>query len=337
MARPVGSQVTVRMIAAEAGVSIATVSRVMSGQARVAPGTQARVRAAAERLGAEPPARRGSAEGAVFVRCPYVLTDYFGVIVSSIAEALDVHGRRLVLSAGDAARERSVLPGLAADPAVDGALLILPPEPGVELEALRGQGLPFVVVDPRTAPPGDIVSVSAAHLAGARDVTAHLAGLGHRRIGFIGGPAEWLACQARLAGHRSALADVGVLHDPGLLRSIEPTADWGYVAAGELLDLPERPTALVAFNDKAAVGALRAAYERGLRVPQDLSVTGFDDTDLGRSTVPRLTTVRQPVEELGRMAVSLLMRLLDGHPVGTPRVELATQLVVRDSTGPAPA
>ncbi|MCZ4119806.1 LacI family DNA-binding transcriptional regulator [Streptomyces sp. H39-S7] len=331
-----GSRATVRSIAAEAGVSIATVSRVMSGQDNVADATRRRVRAAADRLGAAPALRRGTAEGAVYVRCPYVLTDYFGVIVSSIAETLDLHGRRLVLSAGDAARDLQVLGGLPDDPTIAGALLIVPPEPARELEELRARDFPFVVVDPRTPLRSDIASVSAANLTGARNVSAHLVELGHRRIGVIGGPGYWLAGQSRVAGHNSALADAGVLPSSELLRSIEPTADWGYAAACELLDLPERPTALVAFNDKAAVGALRAAYERGLRVPEDLSITGFDDIDLSRSTLPRLTTVRQPLEEMGRMAASLLMRLLERHTVDTLHVELATQLIVRDSTGPVP-
>jgi LacI family transcriptional regulator len=318
-------------------VSIATVSRVMNGQANVTPDTRELVRRAVARLGASAPARRGTAGGAIYVRCPYVLTDYFGVIVSSIAETLDLYGRRLVLSAGDAARDAQVLAGLPGDPAVAGAILVVPPEPERDLEALRAADFPFVVVDPRTPLPQDIASVSAANLTAARTVSAHLVGLGHRRIGVIGGPGDWLASRSRLAGHTSALADAGVLPSPELLRSIEPTADWGYDAACQLLDLPERPTALVAFNDKAAVGALRAAYERGLRVPEDLSITGFDDIDLSRSTVPRLTTVRQPLEEMGRMAVSLLMRLLDRHTVDALHVELATQLVLRGSTGPVPA
>ncbi|MDX6355742.1 MAG: LacI family transcriptional regulator, partial [Streptomyces sp.] len=304
-----------RAIAAEAGVSIATVSRVMNGHAHVALGTQELVRKAADRLGAPSPARRGTAHGAIFVRCPYVLTDYFGVIVSSVAETLDLHDRRLVLSAGDAARDIQVLASLPGDPQIAGAVLIVPPEPERELEALRAQNFPFVVVDPRTPLPRDIASVSAANLTAARSVSTHLVSLGHRRIGVIGGPGDWLASRSRLAGHTSALAEAGVLPSPELLRSIEPTADWGYGAACELLDLDPRPTALVAFNDKAAVGALRAAYERGLRVPDDLSITGFDDIDLSRSTIPRLTTVRQPLEEMGRMAVSLLMRLLDRHTV----------------------
>jgi LacI family transcriptional regulator len=126
-----------------------------------------------------------------------------------------------------------------------------------------------------------------------------------------------------------------VLHPAGLTRAGEPTTEFGYRAAGELLARPVRPTALVCFNDKAAVGALAAAAEHGLRVPADLSVTGFDDIDLARATSPALTTVRQPLAEMGRMAVSLLVRLLDGHQVDALHVELATELIVRGSTGPA--
>lgn len=337
MARPKVNRATVRDIAAEAGVSIATVSRAMSGHAPVAPETRELVRRASERLGAPASARRGTGTGAVYVHCPYVLTDYFGVIVTSIAETLDLHHRRLVLGAGESTQGAHVLAGLAQDPTIAGAILILPPEPGQSLRDLRDTGFPFVVVDPRTALPPETASVSAANFTGARSITAHLTALGHRRIGVIGGPVEWLAGKARLVGHTSALADIGILMDPELLRSVEPTIDRGHRAAGELLDLPERPTALVGFNDKLAAGAMRAAHERGLHVPHDVSVAGFDDSDLSRITMPLLTTVRQPLEEMGRMAVSLLTRLLDGHTVDTLHVELATQLITRDSTGPTPA
>ncbi|WP_377272853.1 LacI family DNA-binding transcriptional regulator [Peterkaempfera sp. SMS 1(5)a] len=337
MSRPKSARVTVRDIAAEAGVSIATVSRVMNGQAAVTARTRETVRQAIERL--RPPGTRdrpSARPGAVFVRCPYPLTDYFGSIVTSIAETLDLHGRQLVLNAGDAARDSRVLADLPTRPGIAGALLILPTEEGEELAELRRRDFPFVVVDPRTPLPRDIAAVSASHFAGARSAAAHLAAFGHRRIGWIGGPSEWLASRSRFAGHASALAEVGVLVAPELVTSIEPTSDWGFSAASRLLDLPERPTALATFNDKAAVGALRAAHERGLRVPEDLSVTGFDDADLSRSTVPMLTTVRQPVQEQGSMAVSLLMRLMEGHTVEALHVELATELVVRGSTGPVP-
>jgi LacI family transcriptional regulator len=334
-------RVTVRAIAAQSGVSIATVSRVLTGQTNVAPETRELVQRAAAQLGAAAagtrPGTSPTARYAVYVRCPYVLTDYFGLIVSSIAETLELHGRSLVLNAGEATQDEQVLPTLPARPGVGGAIVILPPEPSHQLVALRARGFPFVVVDPRTPPPRDIAAVSAAHFTGARSVTNHLVQLGHRRVGVVAGPHNWLAGEARLAGHAAALAGAGVLPDPALIRLGEPTTDFGHRAARELLGRPDRPTALVCFNDKTAVGALAAAAELGLRVPADLSITGFDDIDLAQATNPQLTTVRQPLEEMGRMAVSLLIRLLEGHRVDALHVELATELIVRGSTGPAPA
>jgi LacI family transcriptional regulator len=340
MARPSGARATVRDVAAETGLSIATVSRVLNGQANVAPHTRELVLRTVGRLGERAPRPRAvpdrPAAGAVHVRCPYVLTDYFGLIVSSIAEALELHGRRMLLDAGESAQHASVLPGLADRPDVAAAVLILPPEEPEEIIRLRDRRFPFAVIDPRTPLPRDIVSVSAAHFAGAHRVMAHLVRLGHRRVGVVGGPRDWLANDARLAGYAAALAEAGVLSPPELVRgAAEPTIGHGHRVAGELLDLPEPPTALVAFNDKMAVGALRAASERGLTVPGDLSVAGFDDLDLSRATQPMLTTVRQPLQEMGRMAVTLLMRLLERHRSESLHVELATELVVRGSTGPA--
>jgi LacI family transcriptional regulator len=337
VSRPAGRRVTVRDIAAHTGVSIATVSRVLNGQAHVAPETRELVQQAAARLRApgSPTGSARTAQGAVYMRCPYILTDYFGLIVSSIAETLALHGRAVELDAGTAEQRAAVLPSLPSRPGITGAIMILPPEPSEQLAALRARGFPFVVVDPRTPPHRDIAAVSAAHFAGARSMTAHLVQLGHRRIGMVAGPQNWLAGQARLAGHASALAEAGALHPPELTRAGEPTVRFGHRAAGHLLDLPQRPTALACFNDKTAVGALAAAAERGLRVPGDLSITGFDDIDLAQATSPMLTTVRQPLAEMGRMAVSLLIRLLDGHRVDALHVELATDLIVRGSTGPA--
>ncbi|WP_211269035.1 LacI family DNA-binding transcriptional regulator [Saccharothrix syringae] len=328
---PDSRRVTVRDIAAETGVSIATVSRVLNDHANVAPRTRDLVLRAVERS-----RLRATGTRTVYVRCPYVLTDYFGLIVSSIAEALKVHGLRLLLDAGESAQHTDALATLPDEPGVSAAILILPPEDGDRLVALSRTDLPFVVVDPRTPPPPHIAAVSAAHFAGALALTRHLVELGHRAIGVVAGPEEWLAGDARLAGHRAALSQAGVLPMPHHLRHIEPTAAAGHRAAAELLDHPQRPTALVCFNDKLAVGALRAARERGLRVPEDLSVAGFDDIDLSRATTPTLTTVRQPLEEMGRIAVTQLMRVLDGHRPEALHIELATTLVVRESTGPVP-
>jgi LacI family transcriptional regulator len=333
----------VRAIAAETGLSIATVSRVLNGGDNVAADTRQRVRQVVERLGdrAPEPRRRPQARAArppVFVRCPYLLADYFGHIVTSIAESLALHGQSMLLDAGDAVVRSAVLRELPRRRReACGAILILPPEPRADLEALAARGYPFVVVDPRTAVPPGMVSISATHFSGARAVTRHLIELGHRHIGVITGPPDWRTRDDRLGGHLAALAEAGVLGDPELVRDGEPATRTGVWAGGELLDLRPRPSAVACFNDKVAVGVMEAAATRGLRVPEDLSVVGFDDIDVSRATTPRLTTVRQPLQEMGRTAVTMLMRQLDGHAHEALSMELETRLVVRDSTGPASA
>jgi LacI family transcriptional regulator len=333
-------RVTVRAVAAETGLSIATVSRVLNGGANVAAGTRDRVRQVVEQLGdrAPEPRRRSPARATrppVFVRCPYLLTDYFGHIVTSIAETLALHGQRMLLDAGDAVVKSTALRELPRRRDANGAILILPPEPRAELEALVARGYPLVVVDPRTTVPRGMVSISAAHFSGARAVTRHLIELGHRRIGVITGPPHWHTRDDRVGGHLAALAEAGVLGGPELMRDGEPATRTGVRSGGELLDLRPRPSAVVCFNDKVAAGVLEAAAVRGLRVPADLSVTGFDDIDISRATTPRLTTVRQPLQEMGRTAVTMLIRQLDGHAHEALSMELETRLIVRDSTGPA--
>ena len=216
-------RVTVRAIAAETGLSIATISRVLNGGGNVASDTRERVREVVERLGdrAPEPRRRPPARATrppVFVRCPYLLTDYFGHIVTSIAETLALHGQSMLLDAGDAVVRSTAVRELPRRRDAYGAVLILPPEPRADLEALVARGYPFVVVDPRTAVPPGMVSVSAAHFSGARAVTRHLIELGHRRIGVITGPPHWHTRDDRVGGHLAALAEAGVLGDPELMR-----------------------------------------------------------------------------------------------------------------------
>jgi LacI family transcriptional regulator len=211
---------------------------------------------------------------------------------------------------------------------------MLPEETNEELKALRRLGYPFVVVDPREPLDEGIPAVSAANASGARAVTQHLLSLGHRRIAAILGVAEWTASVERLIGFRAALASAGVLAEPALVVEADFSIEEGEKAAAALLALPEPPTAIFAFNDNMAIGALRAARARGLRLPEDLSVVGFDDSEEAAIVTPALTTVRQPLAEMGRMAASLLLRLLENQPLEALNVELATRLVVRDSTAP---
>jgi LacI family transcriptional regulator len=332
---------TIRQIAAEAGVSIATVSRVLNGRDDVSDETRDLVSRIIRENGytANRSARGLSAgrTGLVGILVPLVYPAYFAGILAGAAEALSERGLQIVLSptGGEHDREVTVLDRLHG--LSDGALIILPEESSDELERLLDSGYRFVVLDPLMPLDERIPSVSAAHTSGADQAMRHLLDLGHRRIAQITGPRGWLATEDRRRGYRAALAAAGILPDPALEVEAVPEIAPGRDAAEQLLDLPQRPTAIFAFNDNIAIGAIQAAKARGLRVPEDLSIVGFDDVEYATIVTPALTTVRQPLAEMGRTGVSLLTRLLEGQRFETLHVELATRLVVRDSTAPAPA
>ena len=333
---------TIRDIADLAGVSIATVSRVLNDRPDVAPETRETVlqvvreqgfkRAARAQAPAPAPARTGS----IGLTLPNVNDAYFGPMVYGASEALYEADLRTVLcpTAQEHDREVSLVERLRRGGSTDGAILILPEEREDELLHLRREGYPFVVVDPRDKAPEGIPCVSAMHVVGARQATEHLLALGHRRIGVIAGVPGWYATEERLLGFRAALSAVGILPEPELIVYSDWQTPRGIEAAEQLLSLPQPPTAIFGFNDNVAIGALHAAHRRGISVPDELSVIGFDDTTLAELVIPTLTTVRQPLAEMGRMGVSLLLRILDGQRIEALRLELSTELVVRESTAP---
>jgi LacI family transcriptional regulator len=336
---PFRGRATIRDIADLAGVSIATVSRVLNDRPDVSPETRETVLQVVREHGFQ--TNRGARglssgrTGMIGLTLPLVADAYFGPILSGAAEALYERDLRIVLAATlhEHDREVSLVERLMRG-TTDGAILMLPEESEAELVSLQQQGYPFVVVDPREPPPEGIPCVAAMHASGAKQATEHLLGLGHRRIGAIAGSPGWYATEERLAGFRSALAGAGILLDPELVVHSDWRLPWGTAAAHQLLDLADPPTAIFGFNDNVAIGALHAAHERGLSVPDDLSVVGFDDTHQAVIVTPRLTSVSQPLAELGRTGVSLLIRLLEGQRLDGLRMELATRLVVRDSTAP---
>ncbi len=333
---------TIREIAAFAGVSTATVSRVVNGTGYVSDETRVAVERVVREHGyaASRSARGLSAgrTGLVGLTVPLIHPAYFSVIVSGVTEALYEQDMRIVLcpTLHEHDREVSLLERLMHG-TTDCALLVLPEESGSELQTLMDFGFRFVVVDPCRRIDERVPTVSAAHSAGASQATHHLLDLGHRRVGAITGPSGWMATEERLRGYHAALGVAGVLPDPELIVESDFEIAGGHIAAAQLLDLPSPPTAIFAFNDQLAIGAMRAARERGLRVPQDLSLVGFDDTAEAEIVTPRLTTVHQPLAEIGRMGVSLLTRLLANQRLEALHVELETKLVVRDSTAPPPA
>jgi len=333
---------TIREIAELAGVSIATVSRVVNGSGYVSAKTRVAVESVIRehRYTANRSARGLSAgrTGLVGVTLPRIHPTYFSVIIAGVAEALYELDMRIVLAPTLHEHDREVgLLERLMHGTTDGALLVLPEESGSELRTLMSYGYRFVVVDPRARIDERVPTVSAAHSSGADQATRHLLELGHRRIAAISGPANMMATQERLRGYSAALAAAGVLPDPALEIESNWEVDGGQRAARQLLDLADPPTAIFAFNDPLAIGAMQAAIQCGLRVPDDISIVGFDDTAESELVTPTLTTVRQPLAEMGRMGVSLLMRLLENRSFEALHVELATQLIVRGSTGPPPA
>ena len=333
-------RLTIRDIARLAGVSVATAYRVAKGRPDVAAETRTQVMQVMREHAFVPNRSEDDLAagwtGLVGFSVPYIDESYFGVILSGAAEALYEQNQRIVLcpTYHQYVREVTLLDRLLGG-TTDGALILLPEQSSAELIRLQEQGYPFVVIDPRRPLADGIPSVSATNTAGARAATDHLIHLGHRRIGLITGTPKWVATDRRIEGYRMALAAAGIPFTTDLLAGGDFATRTGHSAAQHLLDLADPPTAIFASNDNLAIGAMRAALERGLQIPDELSIVGFDDIATAGEIFPPLTTVRQPLAELGRTAVAMLNRLVDGRETESLHLELATQLVIRASTGPA--
>lgn len=330
---------TLAAIAAEAGVSTPTVSKVVNGRPDVAPSTRLRV----ERLLDEyyymrpgDPDRRRNRPRLIDL----VFNDLDSLWVVDIMRGVEQwaasHETGVAISA---VRQGNARPaswtGTLAHHNSDGVIAVIPELTEQQHGQLHAAGIPLVVVDPVNPPPPDLPSVGATNWAGGLAATEHLLGLGHRRIAAIGGPEHYLCSQARLAGYSSALERARVKIDRALVRNSDFHHEGGFRCGGELLDLADRPTAIFAGNDQQALGVYEAARQRGLRIPQDLSIVGFDDLAIARWLPPPLTTVRQPLSEMGWEAAQMLGDLMEGGTRRGRRVELSTELVVRESTGPA--
>jgi LacI family transcriptional regulator len=182
-----------------------------------------------------------------------------------------------------------------------------------------------------------VTSVGSTNFAGGLAATEHLLSLGHRRIAYLGGPAASACNQARMQGYRAAMDAAGAPVPEGYVRAGEFGYEDGFVGGAVFLDLPQPPTAVFAGSDETAAGVIEAARARGLRIPEDLSVVGFDDSQVAWFSSPPLTTVRQPLQEMGGVALRTALRLANGEKLDSHHVELATELVVRRSTAPPSA
>jgi len=325
---------TLAAIAAEAGVSLPTVSKVVNGRPDVAPGTRARVeRLLDEHNYSRGGLRRHRRSGLVDIVFNGLDSPWAVEILRGVEEWGAVHETGVAVSSvrhGNA-RPASWTSALASHD-TDGVILVISELTSAQLGQLRSAGIPLVVIDPVNPPPPDVPSVGATNWAGGLAATEHLLGLGHRRIGAIAGPSDYLCSRARIDGYRSGLERAGIRFDPALVRNGNFEHEGGFIRGGELLDMPHPPTAIFAGSDQQAFGVYEAARQRGLRVPQDLSLVGFDELPIARWVSPPLTTVRQPLAEMGRAAAQMLGELIEGLSLRSTRVELSTELIVREST-----
>ncbi len=258
-------------------------------------------------------------------------------VVEGAMNAAQARGLTLALTALDKGDEARRWLDHIMSRGTRGVMLLLSPLTARQRAQLDARRMPLVVVDPRDEPGPEVNSVGATNWSGGLAATNHLIELGHRRIATITGPSDLLCSRARLHGYRAALETAGLLSDPRLICEGDFRVDSGYREATRLLQLAERPTAILAGSDMTAFGVLEAARELRLRVPEDVSVVGFDDLAISRWTRPALTTVKQPLAEMAELAVSMLTDDPE-RAVQTPRrVELATQLIVRESTSPPSA
>jgi LacI family transcriptional regulator len=334
------SRVTIADIAASAGVSVPTVSKVLNGRPDVSRQTRLRVEALlAEhdylRSGSRPRRRSGAVDLVFTELSPWALE-----IIRGAEQAARAGRTRLVVEVVAGAGRDRWLDTLTGGQ-TQGLILALSELSAAHRDRLAELHIPAVIVDPVGQPDPDlrIPSIGAANWAGGRTATEHLIGLGHRRVGTITGPATLQCSQDRLDGYRAALDRAGIPADPRLVRAGDFHYESALLAAGSMLRLPDRPTAIFAGSDEQALGVYEAARRRHLRIPEDLSVVGFDDVAPSRWASPPLTTVRQPLAEMAALATRTILSRVDdeSYPVNR-RLEVATELVVRDSTAPpAPA
>jgi LacI family transcriptional regulator len=320
---------------------VATVSKVINQRADVAAATRERVEQVIAEHGyvvsrAGRSLRTGRSRQIDFV--VQGLYGYYALeILHGVEEALASTDVRAVLaSTHDHLQREQQWVRRVAEGSTDGAILVLADSKSAHLQELRRRDIPFVVVDRMgELGPGDL-SVTATNWAGGKAATDYLLSLGHRRIGYAGGRSSAACNQARQHGYLAAMDAAGAVVPPGYVRTGRFRYDDGVAAGAAVLELPEPPTAVFAASDDIALGVVEAARVRGLHVPAQLSVVGFDDTQLARMASPPLTTVRQPLRQMGGVALRTALRLAGGERLDSHHVELATELVVRGSTAPPP-
>lgn len=336
MAGTPSRDITISAIAAEAGVSAPTVSRVLNGRGDVAPATRERIEKLLRTHGYR---RRGHRSRDRVGLIDLVFNDldspWAVEIIRGVEDVAHQSGAGVVVSAihRRATSARQWLDNVRTRVS-DGIILVTTDlDPSLK-EELRDLKVPAVVIDAVGVPDLATPTIGATNWSGGLSATEYLIELGHRRIGFVEGRPELWCSRARMDGYRAALEMAGLTVEADLIASGEYTYESGFQAGRSLFAGEDPPTAVFVSSDQMALGVYEALRQRGLRVPDDVSVVGFDDLPEARWSSPPLTTVRQPLADMGRMAVRTIQRIVQDENIESSRIELATQLVVRDSTTP---
>lgn len=326
-------------VARSSGVSCATVSRVLSGYEFVRESTRTRVLAAVEHLGYVANLQARSLAGGRSQIIGMLVPNLDNSYVASITQGID---RELARSNYDVMLytshrhpgKESLYVSAIANGLTEGLLLVAPLVQTTYLDALREQNFPYVLID-QSDDDENSSFVEATNWQGAYEATRYLYELGHTRIAFIKGVPAVRSAIDRLRGYKAALADCGVPISEELIIDGDYQQRTGYLVTKNLLQsVNPTPSAIFASNDLTAFGAMDAAREHGLRIPDDISIIGFDDIPQASFVYPKLTTVRQPLEQMGQVAVRLLLEQIKDQSRPPQRVLLATELIIRDSCGP---
>ena len=331
--------VTIMDVARASGVSYATVSRVLSGYEFVRKSTYNRVMEAVERLGyvANLQARSlaGGRSQIIGLLVPNLDNTYVGTIARGIdQELVRVNYDLMLYTSHRHPGKESLYVSAIANGLTEGLLLVAPLVPTTYLAALREQNFPYVLVDQADSTENSNI-VETTNWQGAYEATRYLIQLGHTRIVFITGALAVRSAVDRLRGYKAALSDCDIPTNKEWIMEGDYQQQTGYEITKRLLQSTDSlPTAIFAGNDLSAFGAMDAARESGLRIPDDISIIGFDDIPQASLVYPKLTTVRQPLEQMGRVAVKMLLEQIEDRSRPPQRVTLATELIIRDSCGP---
>lgn len=335
----VDTQITLADIAERAGVSQATVSKVLNGRADVASGTRARVEHLLVDAGYQRRRRATTIDTAPYTALDLAIPLVSGPWAAEIIHGVEVAARSLdavvsLFELGQHHEHTDAWLESAIARAPSAVVLVFTTLSKSRRGQLRTRGIPCVVLDPAADEVEDLPSVGSSNFQGGRAGTRHLLELGHERIAVVGGPQELLACRARVAGFHDVMNTRQISVDPSLITFSELSVEGGFEQALKLLQLPEPPTAIFASSDLQALGVYRAAAELGVRIPGDLSVVGYDGLPVCDWVSPELTSVAQPLAEMTARATELALELAAGNTRRHGHIDLALSLQVRRSTAP---